>query len=101
MTTIHPVHSVRRQRHPALAAQPQGRAQAVPAADRRKDPVSSKRLAEVAGDDRFAAPMVVAGAAHGDLIMGSVGQLARRAGWWWSLAARNTAPAIALARRPL
>jgi len=53
-------------------------------------------LGRVAGDDRFAAPMVVAGAAHGDLIMAQLGN--------WPGArlvvepcARNTAPAIALA----
>jgi mannose-1-phosphate guanylyltransferase/mannose-1-phosphate guanylyltransferase/mannose-6-phosphate isomerase len=50
----------------------------------------------VAGDDRFAAPMVVAGAAHADLI---TAQLGDRPGARLVIepAAKNTAPAIALA----
>lgn len=50
----------------------------------------------VAGDDRFAAPMVVAGAAHGDLIMAQLGDTPG-ARLVVEPAARNTAPAIALA----
>lgn len=50
----------------------------------------------VAGDDRFAAPLVVAGAAHGDLIMAQLGD-APGARLVVEPAARNTAPAIALA----
>ncbi|MDP4605138.1 MAG: sugar phosphate nucleotidyltransferase, partial [Erythrobacter sp.] len=50
----------------------------------------------VAGDDRFAAPLVVAGPAHIDLITAQMG-----AGKGWRLVVepcgRNTAPAIALA----
>ncbi len=50
----------------------------------------------VAGDDRFAAPLVVAGPAHIDLITAQMG-----AGEGWRLVVepcgRNTAPAIALA----
>ncbi|KPF63287.1 mannose-1-phosphate guanylyltransferase [Porphyrobacter sp. AAP60] len=49
-----------------------------------------------AEDDRFAAPMVVAGAAHGDLIMAQLGD-APGARLVVEPAARNTAPAIALA----
>ncbi len=50
----------------------------------------------VAGDDRFAAPMVVAGPAHIDLITAQMGSTA---GWRLVVepCARNTAPAIALA----
>ncbi|PKP63203.1 MAG: mannose-1-phosphate guanylyltransferase, partial [Alphaproteobacteria bacterium HGW-Alphaproteobacteria-9] len=50
----------------------------------------------VAGDDRFAAPLVVAGAAHADLI---TAQLSDTPGARLVIepAARNTAPAIALA----
>ncbi|PKP90501.1 MAG: mannose-1-phosphate guanylyltransferase [Alphaproteobacteria bacterium HGW-Alphaproteobacteria-14] len=50
----------------------------------------------VAGDDRFAAPLVVAGAAHADLI---TAQLSNTPGARLVIepAARNTAPAIALA----
>lgn len=50
----------------------------------------------VAGDDRFAPPMVVAGAAHADLV---TAQLAGAPGARLVIepAARNTAPAIALA----
>lgn len=50
----------------------------------------------VAGDDRFAPPMVVAGAAHADII---TQQLAQAPGARLVIepAARNTAPAIALA----
>jgi mannose-1-phosphate guanylyltransferase len=50
----------------------------------------------VAGDDRFAAPMVVAGSAHGDLIMAQLGDVPG-ARLVVEPAARNTAPAIALA----
>jgi mannose-1-phosphate guanylyltransferase/mannose-1-phosphate guanylyltransferase/mannose-6-phosphate isomerase len=50
----------------------------------------------VAGDDRFAAPMVVAGAAHGDLIMAQLGDTPG-ARLVVEPAAKNTAPAIALA----
>jgi mannose-1-phosphate guanylyltransferase len=50
----------------------------------------------VAGDDRFAAPTVVAGAAHGDLVMAQLGN-APGARLVVEPAARNTAPAIALA----
>lgn len=50
----------------------------------------------VAGDDRFAAPLVVAGAAHGDLIMAQLGDTPG-ARLVVEPAARNTAPAIALA----
>lgn len=50
----------------------------------------------VAGDDRFAAPMVVAGAAHADLIMAQLGDTPA-ARLVIEPAARNTAPAIALA----
>lgn len=50
----------------------------------------------VEGDDRFAAPMVVAGAAHGDLIMAQLGDLPG-ARLVVEPRARNTAPAIALA----
>lgn len=50
----------------------------------------------VAGDDRFAAPMVVAGAAHGDLIAAQLGN-APGARLVVEPCARNTAPAIALA----
>ena len=50
----------------------------------------------VAGDDRFAAPMVVAGAAHGDLTMAQLGDTLG-ARLVVEPCARNTAPAIALA----
>jgi mannose-1-phosphate guanylyltransferase/mannose-1-phosphate guanylyltransferase/mannose-6-phosphate isomerase len=50
----------------------------------------------VAGDDRFAAPMVVAGAAHADLISAQLGE-APGARLVIEPEARNTAPAIALA----
>ncbi len=53
-------------------------------------------IRRVAGDDRFAPPMVVAGAAHGDLI---AAQFGKRKGEQLVVepCARNTAPAIALA----
>jgi mannose-1-phosphate guanylyltransferase/mannose-1-phosphate guanylyltransferase/mannose-6-phosphate isomerase len=50
----------------------------------------------VAGDDRFAPPMVVAGAAHGDLIVAQWGDTPG-ARLVVEPAAKNTAPAIALA----
>jgi len=50
----------------------------------------------VAGDDRFAPPLVVAGAAHADLITAQLGD-APGARLVIEPAARNTAPAIALA----
>ena len=50
----------------------------------------------VAGDDRFAPPMVVAGAAHGDLIIAQLGDTPG-ARLVVEPAAKNTAPAIALA----
>jgi mannose-1-phosphate guanylyltransferase/mannose-1-phosphate guanylyltransferase/mannose-6-phosphate isomerase len=50
----------------------------------------------VAGDDRFAPPLVVAGADHGDLIMAQLGDMPG-ARLVVEPAARNTAPAIALA----
>jgi mannose-1-phosphate guanylyltransferase/mannose-1-phosphate guanylyltransferase/mannose-6-phosphate isomerase len=50
----------------------------------------------VAGDDRFAPPMVVAGAAHGDLIVAQLGDTPG-ARLVVEPAAKNTAPAIALA----
>ncbi|MCR9179280.1 MAG: sugar phosphate nucleotidyltransferase [Erythrobacteraceae bacterium] len=50
----------------------------------------------VAGDDRFAAPMVVAGAAHGDIILAQLGD-APGARLVVEPCAQNTAPAIALA----
>lgn len=50
----------------------------------------------VAGDDRFAAPMVVAGAAHADLITAQLGDTPG-ARLVIEPAAKNTAPAIALA----
>jgi mannose-1-phosphate guanylyltransferase/mannose-1-phosphate guanylyltransferase/mannose-6-phosphate isomerase len=53
-------------------------------------------LRRVAGDDRFAAPMVVAGDAHGDLIAARLGN-APGARLVVEPCARNTAPAIALA----
>ena len=53
-------------------------------------------IRRVAGDDRFAAPMVVAGAAHGDLIAAQLGN-APGARLVVEPCARNTAPAIALA----
>lgn len=53
-------------------------------------------LGRVAGDDRFAAPMVVAGADHADLITAQLGDSAG-ARLVIEPAARNTAPAIALA----
>jgi mannose-1-phosphate guanylyltransferase/mannose-1-phosphate guanylyltransferase/mannose-6-phosphate isomerase len=53
-------------------------------------------VARVAGDDRFAPPMVVAGAAHADLITAQLGD-APGARLVIEPAAKNTAPAIALA----
>lgn len=53
-------------------------------------------LRRVAGDDRFAAPLVVAGAAHADLITAQLGDTPG-ARLVIEPAARNTAPAIALA----
>lgn len=53
-------------------------------------------LRRVAEDDRFASPMVVAGAAHGDLIAAQLGD-APGARLVVEPAAKNTAPAIALA----
>jgi mannose-1-phosphate guanylyltransferase/mannose-1-phosphate guanylyltransferase/mannose-6-phosphate isomerase len=53
-------------------------------------------LRRVAGDDRFAPPMVVAGADHGDLIMAQLGDTPG-ARLVIEPAAQNTAPAIALA----
>lgn len=50
----------------------------------------------VAGDARFAAPMVVAGAAHADLVLAQMGDVAG-ARLVIEPAAKNTAPAIALA----
>lgn len=50
----------------------------------------------VAGDDRFAAPMVVAGAAHADIITAQLGDTPG-ARLVIEPVARNTAPAIALA----
>ena len=50
----------------------------------------------VAGDDRFAAPIVVAGASHADLIMAQLGDLPGSR-LVIEPAAKNTAPAIALA----
>ncbi len=50
----------------------------------------------VAGDDRFAAPLVVAGAAHADLITAQLGDTPG-ARLVIEPSARNTAPAIALA----
>lgn len=50
----------------------------------------------VAGDDRFAAPMVVAGARHADLIAAQLGDV-RGARLVIEPVAKNTAPAIALA----
>ncbi|KPF63562.1 mannose-1-phosphate guanylyltransferase [Porphyrobacter sp. AAP60] len=50
----------------------------------------------VAGDDRFAPPMVVAGAAHADVIMAQMGDTPG-ARLVIEPAAKNTAPAIALA----
>lgn len=50
----------------------------------------------VAGDDRFAAPIVVAGAAHADVITAQLGD-APGARLVIEPAAKNTAPAIALA----
>lgn len=50
----------------------------------------------VAGDDRFAAPMVVAGAAHAELILAQLGDTPG-ARLVIEPAAKNTAPAIALA----
>lgn len=50
----------------------------------------------VAGDNRFAAPLVVAGAAHADLIMAQMGDVPG-ARLVIEPVARNTAPAIALA----
>ena len=53
-------------------------------------------LRRVAGDDRFAPPMVVAGADHADLIQAQLGD-SPGARLVIEPAARNTAPAIALA----
>jgi mannose-1-phosphate guanylyltransferase/mannose-1-phosphate guanylyltransferase/mannose-6-phosphate isomerase len=53
-------------------------------------------VARVAGDDRFAPPMVVAGAAHADLITAQLGDTPG-ARLVIEPAAKNTAPAIALA----
>ncbi len=53
-------------------------------------------VARVAGDDRFAPPMVVAGAAHADLILAQLGDTPG-ARLVIEPAAKNTAPAIALA----
>lgn len=53
-------------------------------------------VARVAGDDRFAAPMVVAGAAHADLVTAQLGATLG-ARLVIEPAAKNTAPAIALA----
>jgi mannose-1-phosphate guanylyltransferase/mannose-1-phosphate guanylyltransferase/mannose-6-phosphate isomerase len=53
-------------------------------------------LHRVLGDDRFAPPMVVAGAAHGDLIAAQLGDTPG-ARLVVEPAAKNTAPAIALA----
>jgi mannose-1-phosphate guanylyltransferase/mannose-1-phosphate guanylyltransferase/mannose-6-phosphate isomerase len=53
-------------------------------------------VARVAGDDRFAAPIVVAGAAHADLITAQLGDTPG-ARLVIEPAAKNTAPAIALA----
>jgi mannose-1-phosphate guanylyltransferase/mannose-1-phosphate guanylyltransferase/mannose-6-phosphate isomerase len=53
-------------------------------------------LGRVAGDDRFAPPLVVAGAAHADLITAQLGE-APGARLVIEPEARNTAPAIALA----
>ena len=53
-------------------------------------------LHRVAGDDDFAPPMVVAGAAHADLILAQMGN-APGARLVIEPAAKNTAPAIALA----
>jgi mannose-1-phosphate guanylyltransferase/mannose-1-phosphate guanylyltransferase/mannose-6-phosphate isomerase len=53
-------------------------------------------IRRVAGDDRFAAPMVVAGEAHGDLIAAQLGDTPG-ARLVVEPCARNTAPAIALA----
>jgi mannose-1-phosphate guanylyltransferase/mannose-1-phosphate guanylyltransferase/mannose-6-phosphate isomerase len=53
-------------------------------------------LRRVAGDDRFAPPMVVAGAAHADLILDQLGDTPG-ARLVIEPAAKNTAPAIALA----
>ena len=56
----------------------------------------AQALARVGGDDRFAAPLVVAGAAHADLITAALGD-ATGARLVVEPAAKNTAPAIALA----
>jgi mannose-1-phosphate guanylyltransferase/mannose-1-phosphate guanylyltransferase/mannose-6-phosphate isomerase len=53
-------------------------------------------IRRVAGDDRFAAPIVVAGAAHGDLIAAQIGDRPD-ARLVVEPCARNTAPAIAVA----
>lgn len=53
-------------------------------------------VGRLAGDDRFAPPMVVAGAAHADLILAQLGS-APDARLVIEPAAKNTAPAIALA----
>ncbi|NCP12832.1 MAG: mannose-1-phosphate guanylyltransferase [Sphingomonadales bacterium] len=53
-------------------------------------------LRRVAQDDRFAAPIVVAGAAHADLVMAQLGDVPG-ARLVIEPAAKNTAPAIALA----
>lgn len=53
-------------------------------------------VTRVAGDDRFAPPLVVAGAQHADLVTGQLGD-APGARLVIEPAAKNTAPAIALA----
>lgn len=53
-------------------------------------------IRRVASDERFAAPLVVAGAAHGDLIAAQLGDMPG-ARLVVEPCARNTAPAIALA----
>lgn len=53
-------------------------------------------VARVAGDDRFASPLVVAGAQHADLVMAQLGD-APGARLVVEPQAKNTAPAIALA----
>jgi mannose-1-phosphate guanylyltransferase/mannose-1-phosphate guanylyltransferase/mannose-6-phosphate isomerase len=53
-------------------------------------------ICRVASDERFAAPLVVAGAAHGDLITAQLGDMLG-ARLVVEPCARNTAPAIALA----
>lgn len=61
-----------------------------------KETLFEEAIRRVAGDDRFAAPMVVAGAAHGDLIAAQLGETPG-ARLVVEPCARNTAPAIALA----